>query len=62
MKNKFQQRMSSDRGAVSGVETILLIALAIFLSLAIYNGLIMPAQTKATTIGSEITKFPIVPK
>ena len=51
------KRIKSDKAAVGSVETILLIALAVFAVLAIMKFVIGPIRNSAEGIGGEIEKM-----
>lgn len=51
------KRIKSDKAAVGSVETILLIALAVFAVLAIMKFVIGPISNSAEGIGGEIEKM-----
>lgn len=52
--SKIRERLNSDKAAVGSVETILLIVLAVFAVLAIYNLIMKPLMTSAENIGGAI--------
>ena len=54
---KFKERMSSDKAAAGGVETILLIGLAIFAALVIQKWVMAPFETKAKAVGVAIGNY-----
>lgn len=55
--NKFTERINSDRGAVGGVEVIIMIVLTVFLAVVIQTNIIAPSKTQAVSVGAEISKF-----
>lgn len=54
MKEKIRQRVNSDRGAVGTTEAIILIVLAVFAGLALFNFILAPSRDSAETVGKEI--------
>lgn len=56
LKN-IKRKMKSDDGAVNSVETILLIALAVFAVLVIFNYIMKPIQESSEGIGNTIKKM-----
>lgn len=57
MKNliaKGKQRMSSDKAASNSVETIIIIALAVFAGLALFTFILRPTQQSAEGLGNSI--------
>lgn len=55
--NKFKERVKSDRGAVGAVETILLIALAIFAVIVIQNTIMKSVADKAVEMGEALSDY-----
>lgn len=53
--NKLKERMSSDKAASGTVETILLIGLAVFAVLAVFNYIIVPIRDSSKKIGTKIS-------
>ena len=54
---RIKQRIQSDRGAVGAVETILLIALAIFAVIVIQGTIMESLKTKATEMGDALADY-----
>lgn len=54
MMTKIKQRMSSDTAAMGTVETIILIALAVFAALAVFTFVLRPTQQSADGLGKSI--------
>lgn len=54
MKEQLKRRMKSDRAASNTVETIIIIALAVFAALALFTFILKPTRDSADTMGSEI--------
>mgnify|MGYP003450849953 CR=1 FL=1 len=54
---KFTDRINSDRGAIGGVEMVIMAVLTIFMALVIQNSILEPAKTQAVSVGAEISKF-----
>lgn len=55
--DKIKNKMKSDNGAMGSVETILLIALAVFAVMAVMNFIIKPIQESSEGIGNTIRKM-----
>lgn len=55
--NKLKKRMNSDRAASVSVETIIIIALAVFAGLALFTFVLKPVQNSADSLGSGIDQF-----
>lgn len=56
MKNLIAKRMKSDKAAAGTVETILIIALAVFAALALITFILTPTQNSAKGLGDGIQK------
>lgn len=54
MKELLKRRMKSDRAASNTVETIIIIALAVFAALALFTFILKPTRDSADTMGQEI--------
>lgn len=54
MKNLIAKRMKSDKAAAGTVETILIIALAVFAALALITFILRPTQESAEGLGNSI--------
>lgn len=54
MKNKIMERMNSDKAASNTVETIIIIALAVFAALALFTFVLKPVQNSADSLGQGI--------
>lgn len=54
MKNFIIKRMKSDKAASGTVETIIIIALAVFAALALFTFILTPTQNAADNLGSGI--------
>lgn len=52
-----KDKIRSDRGAMNSTETIMLIALSVFMVLVIYDKIIKPLITTSAGIGLEIDKM-----
>lgn len=50
--NLIRQRMSSDKAASNTVETIIIIALAVFAALALFSFILKPVQESSENLGS----------
>ena len=50
--NLIRQRMSSDKAASNTVETIIIIALAVFAALALFTFILKPVQNSSKNLGS----------
>lgn len=57
MKNILMKRMQSDKAASNTVETIIIIALAVFAALALFTFILRPVQESADNLGSGIGDF-----
>lgn len=55
--NLLKQRMSSDKGASNTVETIIIIALAVFAGLALFTFILKPVRDSADNMGGGISKW-----
>lgn len=55
--NKIKRKMSSDEGAMGSVETILLIALAVFAVIMVVKYIMAPMQDSSEGIGNTIKKM-----
>lgn len=55
--NNLKQRIQSDRAASVSVETIIIIALAVFAGLALFTFVLKPVQESSDSLGSGIKKF-----
>ena len=55
--NLIRQRMSSDKAASNTVETIIIIALAVFAALALFTFILKPVQESADDLGSGISDW-----
>lgn len=51
---KIKERMQSDRAASNTVETIIIIALAVFAALALFTFVLRPTQQSAEGVGESI--------
>ena len=49
--NLIRQRMSSDKAASNTVETIIIIALAVFAALALFTFILKPVQNSSENLG-----------
>lgn len=49
--NLIRQRMSSDKAASNTVETIIIIALAVFAALALFTFILKPVQNSSKNLG-----------
>ena len=49
--NLIRQRMSSDKAASNTVETIIIIALAVFAALALFSFILKPVQNSSKNLG-----------
>lgn len=56
MIKKIKERIQSDEAAMGTVETLLLIVMAIFALLALYNFVIVPFSKSAEVMGNVISK------
>lgn len=56
MKNRIKERMNSDMAASNTVETIIIIALAVFAALALFTYILTPVQNNAEELGTSIDK------
>lgn len=56
MKNSIKQRMASDKAASNTVETIIIIALAVFAALALFTFILRPTQQSAEGLGNSINQ------
>lgn len=54
MKDLLKKRMQSDRAASNTVETIIIIALAVFAALALFTFILKPTRDSADKMGGEI--------
>ena len=54
---KIKERMNSDKAASNTVETIILIALAIFAAIALFTGILQPVRTNADSLGTGMTSW-----
>lgn len=54
MKDLLKKRMQSDRAASNTVETIIIIALAVFAALALFTFILAPTRDSADKMGGEI--------
>lgn len=54
---KIREKMNSDKAAMGAVETILLVALAVFGILIILNYIMKPLQSTSEGIGNTITEM-----
>lgn len=50
--NLIRQRMSSDKAASNTVETIIIIALAVFAALALFTFILRPVQNSSENLGT----------
>lgn len=55
--NLIRQRMSSDKAASNTVETIIIIALAVFAALALFTFILKPVQNSSENLGSGLDKW-----
>lgn len=55
--NLIRQRMSSDKAASNTVETIIIIALAVFAALALFTFILSPVQDSAKDLGSGLKSW-----
>lgn len=54
MMTRIKERMTSDTAAMGTVETIILIALAVFAALALFTFVLRPTQQSADGVGTSI--------
>lgn len=54
--NKIAERIKSDKAASQTVETIIIIALAVFAALALFTFVLKPTQNSADNLGQGIDK------
>ena len=54
---RIMSRMQSDKAASNTVETIILIALAIFAALALFTGILNPVRGNADALGNGLTTW-----
>lgn len=54
MKDLLKRRIKSDRAASNTVETIIIIALAVFAALALFTFILKPTRDSADTMGTQI--------
>lgn len=52
--NKIMERIQSDKAASNTVETIIIIALAVFAALALFTFVLKPTQNSADSLGQGI--------
>ena len=55
--NLIRQRISSDKAASNTVETIIIIALAVFAALALFTFILKPVQNSSKNLGSGLDKW-----
>jgi len=55
--NLIRQRMSSDKAASNTVETIIIIALAVFAALALFTFILKPVQNSSKNLGGGLDKW-----
>lgn len=55
--NLIRQRISSDKAASNTVETIIIIALAVFAALALFSFILKPVQNSSKNLGSGLDKW-----
>lgn len=55
--NLIRQRMSSDKAASNTVETIIIIALAVFAALALFSFILKPVQNSSKNLGSGLDSW-----
>lgn len=55
--NLIRQRMSSDKAASNTVETIIIIALAVFAALALFTFILKPVQNSSKNLGTGLDKW-----
>ena len=55
--NLIRQRMSSDKAASNTVETIIIIALAVFAALALFTFILSPVQESSKDLGSGLKSW-----
>lgn len=53
---KIKERMQSDKAAAGTVETIIIIALAVFAALALFTFVLTPTQESADDLGTTISE------
>lgn len=55
--NLIRQRMSSDKAASNTVETIIIIALAVFAALALFTFILKPVQNSSKNLGTGLDSW-----
>lgn len=55
--NLIRQRMSSDKAASNTVETIIIIALAVFAALALFTFILSPVQESSDSLGKGLKEW-----
>lgn len=55
--NLIRQRMSSDKAASNTVETIIIIALAVFAALALFTFILKPVQNSSKNLGDGLDSW-----
>lgn len=55
--DRIKDKMKSDKGAIGSIETILLIAVAVFAVMAVMNFIMKPIQESSEGIGNTIREM-----